>query len=291
MCDLAEELELELVKEPVPTAATCPPASPSFVPASIFTEESMTRYGITTENWEKASADGDSLCALLGSQALEDICGDCNQTKLFVACSTSDYCLKQIGTAFSRERCSNASSGTGTTGGSGYTTFSGTYAVDGYYSILISRPNKLGTGEIKSVKRVIVDAFPVAQVTPCVMMLRVGYSYNPYDPMDGYNSDPNESQNAASGCGILWRTYGRKSMECPLFDNPAAMQAAGLAPNGNEGFNWPVFVEGRFIYFAIVIASLEDSEDLESDLVAAVGGECCFTSLTARARVAQKAKL
>lgn len=299
-CEACEEDELKFIKEPVSPAVTCPP-SPAFVPASLFSDDELIRYGITTENWDAETADEDSLCALLNGQAVDDLCRDCNQAQLFVAASSTDYCLKQIGTSFNRERCTNAATGNNTTtttstttagdGCVGYTSFTGSYAADGYYSAIISRPNKLGTQEIKNIKRLILDAFPVDQVTPCVLMLRVGYSHNAYDPLTGYTENPNTSPNATSGCGIIWKTYDRKSLACPLGDDPAGLLSANLNPTAGQGFNWPVFVEGKFITWALIVASLEDSENLDSTLVPAVGGECCFTSLTIRAKPVQKAKL
>jgi hypothetical protein len=218
-----------------------------------------------------------------------DYCQECNQSRLFVAASTTDYCLKQIGTSYTREVCTNAATGAGTlVDGTGYTSFVGTYSSAGYYSVIVSGPSKMGIDDIKHLKRVMLEVSATDQVTPCVLLLRIGYSYNAYDPLNGFNADPNNAQNASTGCGIIWKTYARKLLGCNMSDDPAAMLAANLSPN-QMGQNWPVLVEGRYIYWSIVIASLEDDEDLESDLVPAVGGESCYSNISFRSRTAQRA--
>lgn len=290
MCAIGDAAELALIKEPVFPASTCPPSPQGFAPVSIYTDEEMTRYGVTTENWDKADADEESLCAFMGGLTADQYCRSCDHTRLFVAASTEDYCLKQIGTSYNRERCTNAATGAGTTNGSGYNHFSGTYTPDGYYSEVISGPRRFGSSEMKNIIRFMLEAEAGDQVAPCVLVLFIGYSHSPYDPLKGYKSDPNLNQNASDGAGILWEEVGRQYLQTPLPDSPQALQADGLNPNELDGFHWPVWNNGKHLYWRLVIASLTTQSDLASALKAALGGESSYASATARVRLVPKHK-
>ncbi len=290
MCAIGDAPELTLLKEPVLPTNVCPPQPEGFAPISIFTDEEMERDGVTTENWEKSEADEHSLCAFLNGATADQYCRVCEQGRFFVAASTQDYCLKQIGTSYNRERCSNAGSGLGTVAGSTYLHFAGTYVADGYYSEVISGPRRYGSAEMKNIIRFMLEAEASDQVAPCVLVLFMGYSHAAYDPLNGYKADPNLNQNASSGSGILWEEVGRQYLQCPLPDSPEALQSDGLNPNELDGFHWPVWNNGKHLYWRLVIASLTTQGDLTSALTEALGGESSYASVTARVRLVPKHK-
>ncbi len=234
-------------------------------PNSIWTSNTATFYGQTTENWAQEEADEDSLCSALNGQTLDDVCRECAGSGLFIGALSDDYCLKQIGTAYSREICTNAATGEGTLDGMNYTSFTGTYSYSGYYSIVRSAPMNFGSRLFKkTINRMIAQFEAEAQFTPCVVSMRIGYSYSPRDP------------NAAA-CGIQWMESDRAYLECP---DPEL--AEGEVPNNELEF--PFYTTGLWLYWEMKIASLTDQENLDSALIPATGGASCFSSMDAQVR-------
>lgn len=223
------------------------------------------------EDYDGAASET-SLCAALGDLKLDDVCLGCESETIFVGASSRDKCLKQIGTAFSREVCLNSEVTLGALNGFAYTNARGVYVYEGYYSKLIIGPHPLGAKDIeKNVRNVMLELEHVAEANRNVIALRVGYSYSPLDP----NKED---------CGVVWGNYLRKELKCPQSLTPAQYRAKNLRPD--HGVEWSVFKTGRFLYFEFTIAGVRTPNDLKSDLVPCIGGESYFSSVVAEARKA-----
>ncbi len=84
-------------------------------PNHIYTDQTVDVGGVLVEDYDQAEAVSDSLCALLAGETLDDICKGCKAEAKFVAASSQDWCLKQLGGVFYREICLNPAE-TGETG-------------------------------------------------------------------------------------------------------------------------------------------------------------------------------
>lgn len=125
------------VKEGLPSPALA--ATAPFTPTHFYTATPQTIGDVTTEDWNQPTADSDSLCALLGNERLDDVCRKCETPTLLVGASSEDWCLKQIGGVFYRERCANPAA-VGTVITEGYQSSVGSYILDGYESIIRTAP-------------------------------------------------------------------------------------------------------------------------------------------------------
>lgn len=101
---LSEDLPPPFENEGLPSPLAEPTAA--FVPQQFYTENYQIIGDVVTEDWNKATADADSLCALLGDTTLDDLCINCESVSVLIAASSRDWCLKQFG-GFYRERCAN----------------------------------------------------------------------------------------------------------------------------------------------------------------------------------------
>lgn len=272
VCNIAELAanDITFVKEGLPlsecggSAAACAQA---FVPQSIYSDASLPGWeDPRVENYNAAEADEDSLCALVGNLRLDDLCQECNKDTLFVAVSAEDWCLKQMGGVYNRELCANASSGLGSTISTGYCPFTGSYSLRGYYSIL---RGMLPTGKEyakKIINRIILDAKPQDQTTPCALKFRIGVTHKPQEPNPG---DPASFSGLGAECAVLWRTLSDLVWACQDARTAASYDARNLRPN--IGYEWAVYEEGHYLYFELVIAN--------TDGTAALGGSGCFSAI------------
>lgn len=62
---------------------------------------------VVSEDYEQLASDEDSLCALLDGEIIDAGCRGCKGDTLFVAASSGDWCLKELGSVFYRELCAN----------------------------------------------------------------------------------------------------------------------------------------------------------------------------------------
>jgi len=76
-------------------------------PNHIYTDQTVDVDGVLVEDWTQPAASSDSLCALLDGEILDDICKACKSEAKWVAASSQDWCLKQLGGVFYREICQN----------------------------------------------------------------------------------------------------------------------------------------------------------------------------------------
>lgn len=84
-----------------------PISTQPFTPDAIYTNVPQTIDGVTTEDWNQPAASEHSLCTLLGDTTLDTFCHKCEGDTLLVGAASNDWCLKQIGDVFFRERCVN----------------------------------------------------------------------------------------------------------------------------------------------------------------------------------------
>lgn len=228
--------------------------------------------GACMEDFSDGECDDDSLCALLGGVKLDDICLSCESESIFVGASSKDYCLKQIGNAFSREVCLNAGVSAGALNGFSYTNARGVYVAEGYYSRLIIGPHPLkDIGVEKNVRNVMLELEVPAELRKNVVALRIGYSYSPLDPNK-------------TDCGVVWGDYIRRELACPQELATAEYRKRNLRPH--VGKEWPAFKQGRWLYFDFLLAGLRNQNDMKSDLVPALGAESYFSSVVVEARKA-----
>lgn len=187
--------------------------------------------GKEVEDWSRPKPDADSLCGLLAGATLEDLCQECNADRMLVGASTADWCLKQLGGVYSRERCT-------------VFTGCGTYTKDGYDSVLTSGPfdyNK--ASEDKNVRKVELDAEPEQQTVPSSLFLKVGYSAAAIDPLK-----------ASGHCAIVWREQEPRELKCMSLSSEAQHKTLGTRPN--RVMEWNVWYTGRFIYYELRITGL-----------------------------------
>jgi len=250
-------------KQGLPAPLTWP--APAFIPDCIHTKTRLTvpvlqwvqltddvtpggpfKYWVQqsvdvfVEDYTVVPNDSTSLCALLGDSDLTELCRDCKGVPVFVAVSSVDWCLKQLGGVFYREMCLNPTA-TGTTTSDGYTSPPGSYELDPITSIMRFAPVQ-GNKQIVECDYLQLDFVPVPVVLPDLPLnvsLRVGVSAQPADP-----NDPNAP--------IVWYQRSAKPLAYKTAKSSAQHLAAGTQPS--EVLAWKFFHEGRFLYFELTIA-------------------------------------
>ncbi len=199
--------------------------------------------------------DADSLCALLaamGLNSLLDYCSQCDVNPILVGASSKDWCLKQIGGVFYRERCTNPSA-VGSFGSLGYTSSTGSYALDGYDSIIRFAPAYSDGGSV-TMTQVELKYISPPQV-PASIGLRVGIS--------GQVADSN-----IDNCPIKWNTLSDKPLKCLGGLTLDQYQKLGTVPS--EAFHWNFLYSGRFVSMELKIKG--------------TGGDCKLSGIVAEAR-------
>ncbi len=191
----------------------------------------------------------------------------CKTERILVAAAADDWCLKQIGTAYSRERCANSATGAGTVANNTYAPFAGAYVYDGYFSTLTGLLPLQNYDAAKEISRFLIEAASGAQANPCVIRLRLGNCYSQADPAlpDGL-------------CAVIWHRLPDKPLKC--LDTRTGAQSAAQNLVRALGTEWATLYGGRFLFFEIVIAN--------ADGTAAVGGSCCFERFEMQIRLLPK---
>jgi len=232
--------------------------------------------------------DLNSLCESLGSRVVDDFCQECDTRKTFIGASSEDYCLKDIGTAFYREQCSNPS-GEGSFNQDGsYAPSPGSYDNEGYTSIARGVFPFGKSNREKVIRHILADVRAVPSVGESnYLRLRVGTSYGALDPNPGGNLDAvgyDSDTNLPAGlrvsgdlCEVIWRNTQDKPLSCPETSTNTASLQGNVRPN--LGIEWPVFEEGRFLFFELSILGRQGSQ-----YVLPVGGESQFNRLEVQSR-------
>lgn len=202
-----------------PTTPSCP------VPTQyIYTNVLRTVDDIMVEDWDQPVAHPNSLCARLGDATMDRFCSgeldadECNSEQVFVAASAQDFALKQIGTAYARERVIDTSP-------------CGGWTADGYTSIMRSGPLDMkAQSKDKLLRHLLIDLEAEEQAEPSDLKLRIGASYQPADP----NSDR---------CSLRWFQQTAKSMTCPSVDGDTHKQRN---TRQNPAIEWPLYMQDRY---------------------------------------------
>lgn len=264
----AEDNPDEFLKEGLPIVRN--PECPDNIPTVVYSEDLITIDGLETEDWWADAASENSLCAALGGKTADDYCIECNTSPIFVAAHATDYCLKQIGGAYSRERCANARAGFGSLDGFAYRSFTGFYFYEGYDSLLRSAPLPFGDPSQKTViSKLTVNAQALESATPAIISVRLGRSFSPLNPNNGDN------------CGVIWTKPLNRYFACMQAKTASEYIDRKLTPN--FGINYPFYVVGNYIYLEIKITGLTDQNNPNSNTLPATGGGGCFSSCTFRA--------
>lgn len=239
-----------------PYPGTPPPA---FTPDSIY---STTRLAVAVtlsdgtvdtvyvEDYTQPSSAPTSLCALVGNMKLAELCAECKATPLFVAASSHDWCLKQLGRVFYREICQNPTA-VGTSDANGYASAVGSYALDGITSLLTFSPAR-GNNRLVQCNGLQLDFVPVAQTPPSNISLRIGISAQAADP-----NDPNAP--------IVWFQRSSQALAYSTVKTSAQHLAAKTIPDLT--LDWNFFHEGRIVYIELTIPG--------------VGGDSTFSRVAA----------
>lgn len=191
--------------------------------------------------------------------------GICKTKQLFVAASAVDNCIKQITSTYSREICTNATTGVGSTSNGVYTPFTGVYAASGYASLFRGLFPFLNFDREKEIKHMILEAHPDAQLSPCIVRCRLGWSYSEADP------------NLPDGqCTVIWRTLPDMVLACRS-KLTGAQQFAANTFSAQGIAEWDVLVRGKFLYYEFQVLNVDGSP--------AIGGSGCFSRLETQTRI------
>lgn len=191
----------------------------------------------------------------------------CPPNAVFIGASCQDKCLKQIGTVYSRNVCTNAATGQGTIVGGVFTPFVGQYSYGGYFRILRFLFPLQNFDREKFIRHFLLETDATDQAEPCVIRVRLGTTYSASDP------------NLPDGkCSVIWHRLIDRPLVC--LDRLTASQYAAANIKRNSATEWNYLVSGRFLYCEIVIANKDGSP--------AIGGDACFERAEFDVRVATK---
>jgi hypothetical protein len=213
-----------------------PGGEAEFTPTVFYTHDSQTVDGFEVEDWTQETADPDSLCALLAGATLDSFCRGCKGTPIFAGASSQDWCLKEIGTVFYRERCANPT-GLGTTDSNGYTSSVGSYILDGIHSLLRFSP-MWAENNLIQIDEFRIDGLEVPQQTPAQMSLRIGIS--------SQLKDPN-----LQDCGIVWHQHSAKDLRCMSNKTESQHLVGNTIPV--DYISWMVYRKGKRMYAELSI--------------------------------------
>lgn len=228
----------------------------NITPTSIYTTQpkTITYDGETVEveNYDKAEADADSLCGILGGLTLQQLCeaesraDECNSGLRFVVASSSDFCLKELSQNYYREFCIGFAG-------------CGTYERRGYRSLLRSGPiSGQVFGSDKEISRFEIEAAAAIQSTPSQFNLRIGRHSQAVDP----NADD---------CGIVWDEQEIRTMECLGEVSAQTHKAENTIPSLT--YDWPMYYIANYLFFELEVSN-PDVTPVDT------GGACCVSRIS-----------
>lgn len=235
--------------EGLPSPFATPTAA--FTPTCIYSSvEYEPVAGIIVEDYTQEAASQFSVCTLLGDLKLSDICQTCAGPSLLVLASAEDWCLKQYGGVFYRERCANTTA-VGSSGTYGYTTSVGSYVQDPYDSLVRFAP-LFAEGLLMIAEGFKLNGIPAVSATPASLQLRVGAS--------GQTGDPNDDL-----CLIVWQDRSTKLLQCVTTKTAAQHLSQKTVPA--QPLEWRFQHSGAVLYFELKIAG--------------TGGDCTLSGVVA----------
>ncbi|HYE32115.1 MAG TPA: hypothetical protein VEH27_11850 [Methylomirabilota bacterium] len=204
----------------------------------LYTRTTVNELGRTTTTgaFENMNLDqtvnppaSDSFCKLLGDLNIEDLCNQCNSEALLVMASADDWCLKQFGEVYFRERCTRF-------------TGCGTYARDPYDSYGTTGPLDFeAPDDEKAVRSLELEFDAEEDITPSQVNVRIGVASTAVDPND------------ESGCALLWRSLSPRTLEC-VSKSASAHESAKTRPANT--MNWAFLYTGRFHYIELQMSGV-----------------------------------
>lgn len=181
----------------------------------------------------------------------------CNENQSFLGVSTADWTIKDTGGVFLREMLQLVVKNDPTLDPP-LNAPDAIYFTLGYNSILRGMVPLGLTDRDKIVRDILIDHDTTDQDKPCVIRTRVGTSFDVRDPND-----------ADDVCAVFWTQLADQLLACNDGGRVSQMQAKGIRPN--SGTSFPCYVQGRFIYYEIIITNADKSP--------AIGGDSCFQRL------------
>lgn len=255
---------------------------------------SYTRQTLLEWLAEFCTTDLTDLCAAISGKRIIEFCKDCNAQQLFVGVSSQDWCLKQLGTSYARDVCTNAATGEGSVGQTGqYDPFTGEYEEVGYFSVVRAMFPLGNLDRDKQINDFLLEPKVTFQLGDAnYWRLRVGNSYQARDanPEDNvlafaYLTDDLApeyvSEFATDGgyCQVQWIRQRDREVRCIDAYTISEMIAQGI--RGNEGETWVLFQSGRFAYYELSVISKNEAQQV----VPPLGAIFTVSRLTVAAKV------
>jgi hypothetical protein len=244
-------------------AGICPPVPDSGEgnPAStVFSENTSLASIRNADENPYAPPDEDSLCALAQSNPdIEDDCTPCGSGYKFVMASAQDKCLKEYSADYyAREMCvtqENQRSGLTWTEEDHPTTVAD-YAEDGYFSMIQTDAQDMGTPSNKTISRFAVeyDASDVPDSAEAVLHAFVGYGAQPR--------------------AIIWQWSAARPIDRLSSLTEEQMSQANVRPNRIATF--PFFRTGAQLAYRLMVGDAEKG--------GAVGGEVSLNEMSVTIR-------
>lgn len=191
----------------------------------IYTAKTKDLDGRLIEDYD-APADSESLCSYLETTGIDELCDECESPGLLIMASAVDWCLKQNGGAYYRERCVNCAD-------------CGEYVRDPYRSFI--RSGALDGGwarENKNVRSLEVEFEAEQQAIPSALEIRIGHSAQAVDPNNG-------------ACGLVWRPLQPKDLKCISDRGGQQHLDAGTRPN--KSLSWTFLFTGKYFYVEMAV--------------------------------------
>lgn len=171
-----------------------------------------------------------SVCALLGNKTLADFCNDCAAETTFIAASADDFALKQIEDDIGyREQLGGSAAAY-----DGYACHGEFYTHYGYQTVMQQGAENYRSDDEKMVKMVGLEAEPVAQTTPSILTMQVGYAAQP-------------------NC-FTWVDTKDVDYECLTAFSAAQHTTNRTRPDGT--FYFPTWRRGRYLSTRFIIEGL-----------------------------------
>lgn len=212
----------------------------------LWTHKTKDLDGRIIEDLDQPTPDVDSLCSYLDTLDIEGLCHECDAPGVLVMASAEDWCLKENGGVFYREKCIDCSP-------------CGSYIRVGYRSIM--RTGALDFSyprEDKNARSIEVEFQAQQQAVPSVLEMRIGFAATAVEP----NSD------STGRCALVWRSLKPKNLECTSLRTGPEHIAAGTRPN--KPLSWSFFFSGRYVYVELAVDG--------------INGACCFSRLSLEVR-------
>lgn len=179
-----------------------------------------------------------------------ELSGECDQQPQFINAIGSDFTLKKLNSAYSREM---------------YNPTTEEYSTIGYYSVgRMLFPFERYDSD-KSIKSLLLEVEAINPIDPAVIRMRIGTSFEALDP------------NVISGlCGVLWHRMSDQQIKCRATRTPAQYVADNVRPY--DPVNWHFIMKGRLLYLEFTLANPGGT--------ACIGGGCTLSRMEVEVKLA-----